>query len=152
MQRLEWSNDLSIGIGFLDEQHIQIMELLNELIDAFNNGTTSGNPARMMAKLLQHTQEHFSYEESFMLHFGYPGYARHCVIHDEFMERAREFVEVLRVEDGPIPEWLLILVRSWFVDHVISEDMQYRAFLQEASAQGSLPDHAAQEAGTTPCA
>lgn len=130
MQRLEWSENLMIGIGILDQQHREIMGQLNGLIDAFNSGVAPAGPSEMMALLLQVTEGHFNYEEAIMLDHGFPGYERHKHLHGEFLKKLEEFVEELREEAGPVPEWLLVMLRSWFVDHVVTDDVSFREFVR----------------------
>lgn len=72
MERLfYWSEDLSVGIQEIDEQHKELVPLLNRLRDAVVAHHGYAACSEILDQLAQYTRVHFIVEESLMriLHY-----------------------------------------------------------------------------------
>lgn len=132
MERIEWTDEFSMGIGLFDQQHKQLLNLVNSLIDSSGGSDDKAAVADTMAELLELAYDHFSYEEKFLLQYGYPDYEAHQQHHQDFLNKTKALSEAAQLRVTGVPEWLLIHVRQWFNHHVCEEDMKYKGFLKES--------------------
>ena len=129
-QFIEWSDKISVGIQEIDEQHKQLVELINRLYDAMTGGEDKVKATQeIMAELMQYTVVHFAVEECLFRIFEYPDYEDHCTHHEEL--RNQVFEINLKVQSGEqlvTPE-LLFFLRKWITNHIMVEDKKYSPFL-----------------------
>ncbi|HJN52238.1 MAG: bacteriohemerythrin [Pseudomonadales bacterium] len=132
MDRIEWSDEFSMGVGLFDQQHKQLLSLVNSLTDSSGTHDDKDNVAGTMAELLQFAYEHFAYEERVMLQYGYPDYELHKREHLDFIHKTKALSEAAQLRVSGVPEWLLIHVRQWFGQHIREEDMKCKDFLKDS--------------------
>lgn len=72
-----WSDDLSVGIQEIDEQHKVLVGLLNELHTAISGHKGSAECRVILDRLAEYARAHFAVEESLMRVLGYPDYENH---------------------------------------------------------------------------
>ena len=84
---ITWSDRLSCGIRLIDEQHKELVALVNEL---FNH--VSGNEMqeydyfnKVIQEAIRYIKIHFATEEKIMLAAKFPGYAMHKQAHNRFI-------------------------------------------------------------------
>jgi hemerythrin-like metal-binding protein len=74
MEPVQWSEKFSVGVRELDQQHQQLIKMLNRLISI--QGTTNTHSETVSDTLMamtRYAQVHFKAEESLMEANGYPG-------------------------------------------------------------------------------
>ncbi len=69
---IAWKNDYSVGEPALDAEHRQIIDLLNELHAAMQQGVDHQSVRPLLAQLVQYTVTHFQSEERVLLAHQYP--------------------------------------------------------------------------------
>ena len=82
---VEWSNELSVGIEEIDEQHKVLVNLINRLFDetVVHQAGTSAVMEEILHELIEYTVIHFAVEESLFRIFHYPETETHTRHHDE---------------------------------------------------------------------
>ena len=133
---IEWSDKISVGIQEIDEQHKQLVSLINRLYDAMVAGKDKEHIAKdIMNELLQYTIVHFATEECLFRIFEYPEYEEHCKHHEELRSQAQDIN--IRVQSGEqlISPELLFFLRKWITNHIMVEDMKYSPFLLKQGIQ-----------------
>ena len=60
---LEWTEELSVGVPSIDEQHKVLIRLLNELFDATQAERGQTLLGKVLNELADYTVYHFQYEE-----------------------------------------------------------------------------------------
>ena len=66
MKRVEWSDDLSVGIELIDEQHKTWIGHLNDVSSALTSAQGPTQVGRTLSFLIDYTQHHFDTEEKHM--------------------------------------------------------------------------------------
>ena len=93
MQTFVWSEEFYTGIGVIDEQHHDLVDLFNKLSDALIATDESGEAAVHSAfmQLMEYAQHHFALEEALMRSSGVAQrhVTMHLRLHDEFGEQVR---------------------------------------------------------------
>ena len=71
MALIPWTEELSVGIPAIDEQHQKLITLINELHRAIESGKGHEKLERIVDELLVYTREHFGYEEGIFTRVNY---------------------------------------------------------------------------------
>lgn len=129
---IQWSNDLSVGIEEIDNQHRELIGRINQLFDACNQGKGKATVQETIKFLEDYVIIHFGAEEKTMVQYGYPDYANHKAHHQQFVASFAELKNRLEA-DGP-GAYLVILtnriVVDWLNSHIRNVDKVLGAFLK----------------------
>lgn len=123
---------MSIGIARIDEQHRQLIDILNELSDAVDAGRDREVLGAVIEKLVQYTRNHFKYEEGLLSKAGYPGANEHGGEHDEMINTVLTAQARFRWGNSPhLGQEMLAFLKGWLVEHIQGTDREYVEFLHE---------------------
>ena len=128
---IPWSDDLSVGLQEIDEQHKILIHLINRLYDeAILKKANQSIIDDILNELKQYTIIHFSVEESLFRLFDYP----HVDAHQKQHERLKE--EVISVHNkfkngAAVTIELMSFLRRWIKNHIMMEDKKYSPFFLE---------------------
>ncbi len=132
MTFLNWTHDLDTGIDWIDEQHQQIVDYINELYEA-REGNDHGQVGEVIEKLADYTVNHFSEEEEMMEAAGYRLTDLHKKVHEKFIAEVTALQK--RHNAGQdASEDLLKMLENWLFSHIRSNDHGYVAIVKEAGA------------------
>jgi hemerythrin len=133
---LLWTDDLSVGVDRIDEQHKELLRRINGLLEAMKQGKGKSQLDEVLAFLDEYVVIHFGTEETYMRRYSYPDYLAHRKAHVEF----RQELAVLKkqLETAGATSVLVIEVQnrlgSWFREHVKKVDMLMGEFLKTKPA------------------
>lgn len=121
-----WKPSYSIGIEEIDEQHKNILELINKL----NIASYYKKPymvEEVLEDILKYTVEHFAFEEALMQKNAYPLLQEHSDAHKSFINRIIFFKE--RHENGEdVAKQLRSDLQLWFIHHIQHDDIDYKKY------------------------
>ena len=135
---INWSDELSVGIEEIDEQHKVLVNLVNRMHDAIDEHHGSDVVIDILSELADYTKIHFAVEESLMRILDYPGYEEHKEIHDELLEHVVELQQKVASGKTAISFELMHFLKSWLSKHIMEEDMQYSGFFLSVGAKPQL--------------
>ena len=129
---IEWTEDLSVGLHAVDEQHKELFRRVDQLLTACREGHAPDRVAGIIAFLEDYTIEHFSTEENLMLHYGYPGYKIHKAQHEELTRQAQALKELFKRDGASFATAMEVCTTlvDWLVKHIRKTDMDMGAFLK----------------------
>lgn len=130
MERIEWSDEFNIGIGLFDQQHRQLLNIVNRLSDFDEDSDDVAGVADIITEFLQLARAHFDYEEKLLLQYNYPDFQDHKKLHTDFINKTIGLTDAANLRVTKVPEWLLLHVRQWFARHIPEEDMKLKVFLE----------------------
>lgn len=136
MGKVEWTADLSVGIGVIDEQHKMLIEHLNNLTKAIEEQHGPLQVGKVLGFLLEYTDFHFSEEEQFMDANHYPDLDAHKLSHQHFKMILCDLERDFR-DDGPtyqLAEAIDTLLLNWLLKHISEVDVEFAAFLKETGS------------------
>ena len=131
MQLVAWNDAYSVGNMSLDEQHKQILAMINELYTAIKEGHDREAVEPLLRRLWQYIEAHFSDEEQFMREHDYPDFEYHKSLHDRLRSRTAVYLEN---PNHVVGENLLRFLKSWWLEHIQEEDQQYTPYARMATA------------------
>ena len=127
-----WTQDLSIHVDKIDEQHQELFKKFSILADATFEGKGRETIGEALKFLADYTIQHFSDEESYMKTYAYPEYEEHKQTHTAFVADVKQFIS--SYESGNVSTELVIDVvkklGDWTRDHIKGMDQKLGAFLQ----------------------
>jgi hemerythrin-like metal-binding protein len=127
---VHWKDSYSVGIKTIDEEHKNLLRLINELQSATCYHTGEEFEHRALAELIDYTKFHFAREEELMKKFEFPGYEDHKRQHDEMAAKTQLMVARYEQDNelGVLNE-ISIFLRNWLTNHISSTDKKYSEFL-----------------------
>ncbi len=133
-----WSEQLSVGIEEIDEQHKVLVSLVNRMHEAIQEHHGSDAVQGILAELADYTRIHFAVEESLMRILNYPGYEEHREIHEELLQHVVELKEKVAAGKKAISFELMHFLKTWLTKHILEEDMNYSGFFLAAGVSPHL--------------
>lgn len=133
MKKITWSDDLSVGVDLIDEQHKMLIKRLNDMSEAIEDVKGPTEIARTLEFLIDYTDFHFSAEASYMKKTGYPGLADHLKKHGEFTSTLTDLEEEFREEGAThmLAESLDTFLVNWLIKHISTVDVEFGRYLGE---------------------
>ena len=130
--RLQWNQDLSVGVEEIDGQHRELFDRINSLDSSMKQGKAKNEVLRLMDFLDEYVILHFGTEEKYMADYDYPGYSLHKTKHNSFKKELAEIRKKLEI-DGATPQVIILsndLLIKWFSNHIRTIDMALGLFLK----------------------
>lgn len=135
---VQWSDELSVGIEEIDEQHKVLVGLVNRMHDAIHHRHGSEVVHEILEQLTEYTRIHFAVEESLMRILNYPGYEEHREEHEELVNHIVELRQKVLTGKTAIGFELMHFLKVWLTKHIMEEDQHYSGFFLAAGAQPKL--------------
>jgi len=125
MQPFIWSDKISVGILEMDEQHRQLIDLLNALAQHTDPGVAFDTIMRMFS----YAEGHFKAEEALLSRIGYPELEKQKQEHQAFLAKTADF-SAQSLSDPALYVKLATYLTSWLLHHIMEEDLKYKPFIQ----------------------
>jgi len=129
MASIEWRDDYSTGVQALDDQHRQLVEILNSLEDAVRRDRGRRVVDAILNALLGYTQEHFAFEEQALARAGFAEFADHQRRNRQWIREIEKFHHEHLTAGGPLSAEFRRALRSWLSEHLAQGDRAYRTAL-----------------------
>ncbi len=127
----EWSEDYSVRIASIDEQHKQLVQMLNDLYAGMMNNSSREAASATLKGLTEYTVTHFAYEEKLFRQHGYPQSEEHVREHQALVQAVVEFEEKFTAGEASINMELMNFLKNWLIKHILGSDKQYSRFLRD---------------------
>ncbi len=138
MSFVEWTNNLSIRVPEMDQQHQQLVAMLNEYHEAAKSGKGHEALKALMNRLVDYTKTHLNNEERFLESIDYAFINSHKTEHRRFTDHVLELKIQYDSGDLSIAPKLLELLRDWLVNHIRKVDRMYGDYyLKQVAARSS---------------
>lgn len=126
---VRWDDSYSVGIESIDEEHKNLLHLINNLQSAVRYYTGEEFERRALAELMDYTRVHFAREEELMQTHQFPGFAEHKRQHDEMAAKAQAMVERYEQDALGAMDEISTFLRDWLIRHINGTDQEYSEFL-----------------------
>lgn len=131
---IKWSDDLSVGVSALDDDHKKLIDILEQLFVASFAGVGAEQIDQTLADLHHYTKHHVAREERVMEAYDYPSLAPHKFQHEKLIRQLDDIEARIKdeAENNTEPSNELIdFLREWLIGHIQEHDHEYAAFLKE---------------------
>ena len=131
MAHINWSSELGTGIQEIDDQHKQLIQIANALIDAIQNEDGRKKIDAILKRLREYTVFHFNSEEAFMSKVRYPKRGDQVAEHKRLKQDVKEFQRRVYKHTAIQPAEVLAFLRKWLLDHILTYDRDLASFVKE---------------------
>ena len=124
MQTFEWKPEFDTGIETVDQQHHQLVNLVNRLgTVVFNGRNFESAVVPILTELAEYAANHFSDEESLMedCRVDRRHIVHHQLQHSQFIDEVEKIFDLSNTPQDPI-ETVGNFLSSWLVNHILEED------------------------------
>ncbi len=131
MKTLEWSNDLSVGVEEIDDDHKNMIKYYNDLFAACMVSMGPAVVLETLGKLIEYTKCHFQREEGLMVKEGYPGLDKQRHEHEELIRIVEEVQKKAKSDpDHEFSNDVLGFVSSWIRNHILESDLALARYIR----------------------
>ncbi len=130
MPLMEWTEEMSVKVKVLDEDHKTLIAMLNDLNDGIEANRARATLETVIEKLSNYTRVHFAREEHMFAKTGYPLGPAHKAEHALLARRVMNLQA--RFESGQSRELgmeTMAFLKSWLTDHIMGSDQKYSPHL-----------------------
>jgi hemerythrin len=134
---MDWSDDFLIGIDVIDRQHKHIFELLLKIEQAVANGESWNSLRFLIIDVSEYLKFHLAVEEAMLEIVDYGELAKHKQSHERLTDAMGHLEE--RVHNSKGSDDLLTFFRTWFIEHVLKDDVAYAEEIKARLSKHKTP-------------
>ena len=138
-----WEDKYKVGYKRIDDQHLELIEIINDLHDCMNNRNSKDEALKnefkkALRKTVDYVSYHFSCEEKIMHAIKYNKIIEHSSYHREFTQTIYNYVK--SYENGSLDAInnLVQYLKEWFLNHILVTDKTFIKEVKEALQRLSL--------------
>jgi hemerythrin len=139
----KWSPEYSVNIKTIDDQHRELVNILNRLFVAVSKREGDKAIAGILDALVTYTQTHFALEERLMQQAKYKDFDAHKVEHQKLLNQLDQLCKKHLVEEKAIYFEMLSFLKTWLKEHIQGVDTKYSSALQQAGFSVAAWEHEA---------
>ena len=127
---MEINKKYETGVLWQDLQHKELIDLLKKA----NPGSENFNASTYtytLAFLVMYVNQHFSLEEGYMDHYGYPDSNTHKKIHKEFVQKLKKYKAEYKTYSRKSADKLIENIEDWVLNHILKNDQKLGTFILE---------------------
>ena len=131
---------MTTGVAEIDEQHQELISMINRLHRACTAGAGKAEVRKMLDFLAAYVQTHFSHEEAVMEQHRCPAKERNQMAHAKFLQTFQTLVAAFEAK-GPSTAVLLDLKRlvaDWLANHICSVDTGLRKCVSKSAGSDRM--------------
>lgn len=129
---ISWTEEMSVGVAILDEDHKRIMKMINMLYLAMKEGKARQIMADIIHDLFVYITLHFETEEEMFDQTGYEGGPEQKEEHRNMKAKAIEMKQkFLNAPEAVTPIDLILFLKDWWFGHIMHTDKKYATFLND---------------------
>ena len=129
MELIKLEDNLKLDIPEIDSQHETLIGLINLLHETMLQGADRAALDGLLSQLLEHTRNHFAYEEQLMSQHNYPGYEAHKSEHSRLMQHLVDLTDRYKNGELLLSFAIVLELKGWAVVHIEKSDKQLGTFL-----------------------
>lgn len=135
MEKIIWDKTYSVNVVEIDQQHQQLLTMINELSNAVETNTDKDFLGKTVSELVTYAYTHFKTEEKYFEQFGYPDEEEHIKEHTIFVNKVSDFIDEWAEDKSFLSVEILEFINEWLKKHIKGTDKQYAQFFNENGLQ-----------------
>jgi hemerythrin len=125
MAFITWTDQYSVGVEEIDNQHKGLVKLINRLFDAMSDGNANNVLRVILNDLTKYVQVHFATEEKYFAAFKYPESEAHIEEHQQFVNEVVKFKSQFEAGNIVLSFALFKFLKGWLFNHIQGSDKKY---------------------------
>lgn len=133
MEKIQWQENLSVGIELIDSQHQKWISHYNDIVESITSQQSKTQIAKTLSFLIDYTQVHFATEEKHMAANSYPELKEHKAKHDGLRTTLANLVKEFEEEGATtqLSEAIDTFLGHWLIRHIREVDIRFGSFVKE---------------------
>jgi hemerythrin-like metal-binding protein len=132
---MPWGPRLATDIGQIDDQHKELVRLVNLLHAAMRQQKGAQEVGRILDDLAKYTVFHFGFEETLFDRYRYPDTGNHKKFHQDLVAKVSAFQKDFNSGKASVTMELMDFLKDWLKGHIMGTDMAYAPFLKDHMAK-----------------
>jgi len=128
MALITWNESLSVKIPSIDDQHIKLIEMINDFYDHIKDRTNDDNISKLISGMKRYTLMHFNTEEKYMVKYNFPDYLEHKKEHDLFIAKVNDLETKFNEGKIIVSFEITSFLKDWLKNHIMCTDKKYTEF------------------------
>lgn len=129
MAYLTWRETYGIGITAIDNQHKQLIKIINDLFEAHHAGMGKEVIGKTLSDVIDYTHYHFDCEEDMMKQCGYSELTNHLKEHKDFRDQINKFSAEANKGNLILSIKTIDYLKDWTINHILGTDKEFGEFL-----------------------
>ncbi len=146
MQKIEWTEELEVGVEMIDTQHHALIDIANNVIEAAEKGEDKEAVDKTITKLREYTVFHFNEEEKMMEEIRYPKRGEQLVEHSRLKREVKDYQRLLYKRKEVSPDEIQTFVTEWFFGHILTFDQELSNFINKTDEQEDVKEDVIEDA------
>jgi diguanylate cyclase (GGDEF)-like protein/hemerythrin-like metal-binding protein/PAS domain S-box-containing protein len=123
--KLIWKDAFRSGHPLIDEQHQELFQITNELLEAMLSGYPAEEIAIIVGNLLTGVAHHFEEEERILAELAYPELRAHAAEHRKLLTKGHELAQAFRDGTLSLGQLFQFLAYDVVTRHMLGADRDY---------------------------
>ena len=125
MIKIEWTDELKLGIKEIDDQHYYLVQLINDFYSNIKQDPNSDLLPDILQKMKNYAIFHFRAEEGFLVKCNYPEIERHISEHEQYINKIEEIEAKLKRDHMVLTYNVILYLKEWINGHIKVSDRAY---------------------------
>ena len=126
-----WDDSCKTGITEIDQDHKVLIDLINDLYEAMQDGSGGALLLPIFSALKHYTETHFAKEEGYMVECDVPDQENHFQEHRMMVEKLADLERRHRKGEAAISLQTLTFLRDWLKNHICAVDQAMASQLRD---------------------
>ncbi len=119
---LTWKTDYSVGVAAVDDEHRELIELINTLYSRINDRSSADEIEHGLERIHNAIAMHFALEERIMRDANYDEYVDHKEDHEMLLDEIRDLMDDFLADSTVGGRKLEARLSTWFSEHFATFD------------------------------
>lgn len=133
---IKWENKFHTGYKRIDNQHKELVNIINDLYDTGVKGDLNNEEVRnsfnsIIKRTIDYATYHFAYEEKIMNAVNYSIARSHISKHRSFSLKVVDEVNKYEQGDSLVIEDFIHFLKDWLLNHIVVEDKKFIAEVKD---------------------
>ncbi|MFH1089106.1 MAG: bacteriohemerythrin [Candidatus Uhrbacteria bacterium] len=133
MSKFIWTEQYSVGVKEIDEQHQHFFQITNEVAEiAEQNEITPSELLFKITNLSNYAVYHLLTEENIFKQYNYPEAEGHIAAHNLYREEMTRFIAEAEKPEADVKKMateIADFAGAWLAGHIMMMDKQYAGFM-----------------------
>lgn len=127
-----FDKSLETGNKAIDDQHKELINAINNLLDACGQGKGRDEIKNTIKFLADYTVKHFNDEERLQKQYNYPDYAAHKKLHEDFKIEVNNIISEFEGNGTSVilTHKVNNIIASWLIKHIKGEDKKVATYIK----------------------
>ncbi len=138
MPLLLWRDEFSVGVPAMDQEHEEIIQLVNKAHDSqFRKGSFEVSAIELLSEIHDIVSVHFAGEEKLMRGRHYDQYVDHKADHERLLNELLDISENIENQNYYDQQVFLQHLNAWFGIHFKTKDRRLHQYLNTTTTPHS---------------